>query len=169
MSPAATFETLLLIVSVGAANTLSVVDTALIVVADPRVKLIVLVLCVYAPGAALAGTRTVTEKLHVASDAKLIFEKESVDVPDTVEPAPQNPVEGSEVADNPDKVAFKSLVKFKSVMSLPRSVFRISKSSVTDEPGDANEENTIDTSCNTTLRITGGTVGIVIGEKLPDS
>ena len=76
------------------------------------------------PAAALAGMSTVTENEQLAPAARLTPFIDSVEVPVMVEPEPQKLLAGSDVAAKPDNVAFRSLVKFKSVISV-RSKFEI--------------------------------------------
>lgn len=114
-------------------------------VAEPSVKFIVLVLLVYEPAAAFAGTRTEIENSQLSPDVRLIPVNDKFEVPLIVEPEPQYPVAGKAVAASPDNVAFRSLVNDMLVISLARSALRILKSRVIVLPGEANEENADET------------------------
>lgn len=104
-------------VNTGAAATYKLLLTAVLVVAESRVKLMVLVVLVYVPGDALAGTNTETVKLQLLPEVRLAPAMVKLELPVMVEPEPQNPVVGNEVAAKPESVAFKSLVKVMSVAS----------------------------------------------------
>ncbi|MCG8614503.1 MAG: hypothetical protein MI864_28655, partial [Pseudomonadales bacterium] len=81
---------------------------------------------------------TVTSNRQFAPVAKLALLIVRVEVPDIVDPAPQNPVEGKLVAANPESAVFKSSVKLIPVAeSRLKSLLVMSKVNVADDPGDA--------------------------------
>ncbi|BDX07606.1 hypothetical protein MACH26_31270 [Planctobacterium marinum] len=128
----------------------------------------VLVVLVYEPAAAFAGTKTVMENSQLSPEARLIPDSDKLEDPLIVEPEPQYPVAGKAVAASPDNVAFKSLVKDKSVMPFSRSVLRILKSKVIVLPGEPNEENADETVPFSTVKKVA-VVDSVKGTKLPVS
>lgn len=98
---------------------------------------------------------------------KLTLLTDMVEEPDMVEPEPQNPSAGRAVAANPDKVAFKSLVKFKSVM-LVRSKLEMLYVRVVLAPGEVAAGKLMYMNGNSTF-IEALADGICWGMKLPDS